>query len=168
MLFRSRGVELAELVRSELAPCMRDGNAVIAGPAITLAADAVQPVAIVLHELATNAAKYGALSNGSGQVSVRWNWQANGSSPHGLRLEWRESGGPPVVASSKPGFGMSVIRDLIPYELDGTVEYTLAPDGAHCTIKIPAPWISMPDAPADLVSPIVASSQPSRPLRLVH
>jgi two-component sensor histidine kinase len=120
---------------------MRDGNTLIDGPAVDVTADAVQTVAIVLHELTTNAAKYGALSNGGGRISVRWHWQHDGGPPEGLVLEWCETGGPLVVAASVPGYGTSVIRDLIPYELGGTVDYFLAPDGVRCKLEIPATWL---------------------------
>ena len=137
---RWRGVDLAELVRGELAPCMRDGNTLIEGPAVDVTADSVQTVAIVLHELTTNAAKYGALSNGSGLISVRWHWQPNGGPRDDLVLEWCETGGPPV-APSVPGYGTSVIQGLIPYELGGTVDYVLAADGVRCKLEIPAKWL---------------------------
>jgi PAS domain S-box-containing protein len=102
---RWQGVDLAELVRRELASCMRDANTLIDGPVIDVGADSVQIIAILLHELTTNAAKYGALSNGSGRISVRWRWQPDGRPPDGLVLEWFETGGPPVVAHSVPGMG---------------------------------------------------------------
>jgi two-component sensor histidine kinase len=102
-------------------------------------------VANTLHELATNAAKYGALSNCRGQVSVHWKWQSNGSGPRGVALEWRETDGPPVVRLGASGYGTNVIRDLIPYELGGTVDYVLAPGGVRCRLEIPAKWVS--DAP---------------------
>jgi len=105
-------------------------------------AEAAQTVAMVLHELATNAAKYGAHSNASGQISVRWRSQSNGSEPRGLVFEWREIGGPPVRTPHAFGHGTSVIRELIPYELGGTVDYVLAPDGVRCKLEIPAPWLS--------------------------
>jgi PAS domain S-box-containing protein len=140
---RWQGVDLAELVRTELAPCTRNGNTVIEGPALNVAAEAAQTVAMVLHELATNAAKYGALSNRCGQVSVRWYWQSNGSERRGLALEWRETGGPPVGTPAAFGHGTSVIRDLIPYELGGTVDYVVAPDGVRCKLEIPATWLSI-------------------------
>jgi PAS domain S-box-containing protein len=140
-LSRWRGVDLAELVRGELAPCMRGGNTLVDGPSVDVIADSVQTVAIVLHELTTNAAKHGALSNGSGRISVRWHWQLNGGTRDGLVLEWRETGGPPVVTSAPPGYGISVIRELIPYELGGTVDYDLAADGARCKLEIPARWL---------------------------
>jgi two-component sensor histidine kinase len=98
---------------------------------VDLAAEATQPVAIVLHELATNAAMHGALANGDGRIMVRWRRQANGSSGGKLVLELRETGGPPVPAPSTPGYGTSVIRDLIPYELGGAVVYELAREGAR-------------------------------------
>jgi PAS domain S-box-containing protein len=150
-LNRWRGVELAELVRGELAPCMRDGNTLIDGPDIDVSPDSVQTIAIVLHELTTNAAKYGALSNCSGRISVRWHWQPDGAPRDGLVLEWCETGGPPLVVSSVPGYGTSVIRGLIPYELGGVVDYALAADGVRCKLEIPAKWLrkgtSKRDAP---------------------
>jgi PAS domain S-box-containing protein len=142
LLSRSRweGVDLGELVRNELAPCMTDGSNLIEGPDIVLAAEATQPLSMVLHELATNATKYGALSSRCGRVSVCWERQ---SSAHDhLALEWRETGGPTIVASGPSGYGSSVIRDLIPYELGGSVDYVLAPEGVRCRVEIPAKWLS--------------------------
>ena len=143
LLSRSRweGVHLGELVRNELAPCMCDNTHLIDGPDIVLAADATQPLAMVLHELTTNASKYGALSNCGGQVSVRWERQS-GSNSHGrLTLEWCETGGPPIAVPGPSGYGSYVIRDLIPYELGGSVDYVLAPEGVSCRVEIPAQWL---------------------------
>jgi two-component sensor histidine kinase len=97
LLSRSRweGVGLGELVRSELAFCAKDETALIEGPKVDLAAMATQTLAMVLHELTTNAAKYGALSNGHGRVMVCWRRQSRGPSRGKLVLEWRETGGPP-------------------------------------------------------------------------
>jgi len=134
-------VALDELVHRELAPCMRNDNTLIEGPAVGVTADSVQPIAIVLHELATNAAKHGALSNDSGRVSVRWTWQLNGGSHELLALEWHETGGPLISAHSGPGYGTAVIRELIPYELGGRVDYVLATDGVRCKLQIPARWL---------------------------
>jgi len=119
---RWRGVNLAQLVRQELAPCAGALNTMVEGPDIVLAADAAQPVAFVLHELATNAAKYGALSSPKGHVSVQWHQRANEHIPGALVLEWKETGGPLVPASISPGHGTSVVKDLIPYELGGVVD----------------------------------------------
>jgi PAS domain S-box-containing protein len=144
LLSRSRwqGVSLGELVRSELAFCAKDANAHIEGPELVLAAEATQPVAMVLHELTTNAAKYGALSNGHGRVSARW-WLSSRDSAGGtLVIEWNETDGPAVVAPTASGYGTSVIRDLIPYELGGAVHYEFACDGIRCRLEIPARWLS--------------------------
>ena len=101
-------------------------------------------MSMVLHELATNAAKYGAPSNGHGRVSVCWQNAFQRGRGSKLVLEWREAGGPPVVAPDITGYGTSVIRDLIPYELGGAVDYELAGEGARCRLEIPAKWMSHP------------------------
>jgi PAS domain S-box-containing protein len=137
---RWEGVCLGELVRSELAPSTSDGSNLIDGPHVVLAAEATQPLAMVLHELATNATKYGALSNSHGRVSVRWDRETNRSRDR-LALEWLETGGPPVGVPGPSGYGSSVIRDLIPYELGGSVEYVFAPEGVRCRVEIPAKWL---------------------------
>ncbi|HEY5826899.1 MAG: PAS domain-containing protein [Hyphomicrobiaceae bacterium] len=137
-----QGVSLDALIRGELASFMKDDNTDIRGPEIDLVAEATQPIAMVLHELATNAGKYGALSNSHGRVSVCWERQLNGGASSALAFEWRERGGPPVATPRKLGYGSTVIRNLIPYELGGTVDYVLAPDGASCKLEIPAKWLS--------------------------
>ena len=91
---------------------------------------------MVLHELSTNAAKYGALSTKEGRVSIQWDRQLNRHPPR-LALEWQEIGGLPVVAPDQPSFGMRTIRDLIPYEFGGAVDITLSgggpvPRGTSC------------------------------------
>jgi two-component sensor histidine kinase len=134
-----QGVRLDELVRGELAFCANDESVVIEGPRVELAAEAAQPVAMVLHELATNATKYGALSNSHGRVLVRWRRQLDGGK---LVLEWVETGGPQVPVSVEAGYGTGVIQDIIPYELGGVVEYVLAPEGARCWLEIPGKWLS--------------------------
>jgi PAS domain S-box-containing protein len=135
---RWQGVSLADLVGQELAPFATARNTVVEGPHVALTAVATPAMAMVLHELATNAAKYGALSTPQGRVSVRWEWRSNGCVPAGLKLEWHEQGGPAVTVPAQAGYGTSVIRDLIPYELGGTVEYKFAPDGVRCIVVIPA------------------------------
>ena len=109
------------------------------GQARRLKAEATQAVATVLHELTTNAAKYGALSNRSGRVSVRWQWLQNLSHDR-LVIEWQETGGPPVIAPSRSGYGTSIIRELIPFEFGGAVELSFAPEGTRCRLEIPGDW----------------------------
>ncbi len=118
-------VSLAEVVRREIEPYAA-GNATILGPAVTLKAAAAQAVATVLHELATNAAKYGAFSRSSGRLFVAWCWLDNGA--HGrLAIQWQESGGPAVSTPSQFGYGTSIVRELIPFELGGSVDMTTWP-----------------------------------------
>jgi PAS domain S-box-containing protein len=131
------GIPLAELVERELAPYTTGSNAEIGGPEVMLSAEAGQTMATVLHELVTNAAKYGALSVPSGQVSIRWHVPLNGSVNDKLLFIWRETGGPSVVPPRKPSYGMQVVRELVPYELGGTVEHVLAPEGARCQLEVP-------------------------------
>jgi PAS domain S-box-containing protein len=131
------GVSLAQIIQRELAPYDRTND--IGGPSVTLKPEATQAVATVLHELTTNAAKYGAFANGTGRVSVQWRWLPNGS--HGrLLIEWQETGGPPVLAPTRSGYGTSIIRELIPFELGGAVELSFAPEGTRCRLEIPGEW----------------------------
>ena len=132
-----QGVGLGSLVRNELAPYATGANVTIDGSDIVLAPAATQAVAMVLHELVTNAAKHGALSIPNGRVSVSWKRETNGTAAATLRIEWREAGGAPVARSVRSGYGTDLIRDLIPHELGGTVDLALAPDGASCKIEIP-------------------------------
>jgi PAS domain S-box-containing protein len=138
LLSRNRwsGINLAELVRCQLAPSATDANAVVEGPNVTLAVETAQALAMVLHELATNAAKYGALSTPHGRVEVSWNG-ASGKNPTNLSIAWREIGGPVVAASPPCRYGVAVIRDLIPHELGGSVDLAFAPSGVYCAIRIP-------------------------------
>jgi PAS domain S-box-containing protein len=132
-----RNVDLRDLVRSQLAPYATDTNVVISGGKATLTSEATQAIAMVLHELATNAAKYGALSIPDGQVSVNWDFRTNKAAASVLRIEWCETGGPPVAPSNHSSYGTDLIRDLIPHELGGDVDLVFAPNGVHCSIEIP-------------------------------
>jgi PAS domain S-box-containing protein len=157
---RWRGIPLAELVQRELAPYTRGSNTEISGPKVMLSAEAGQTMAMVLHELVTNAAKYGALSGPAGRVSIRWRLPRNGSASDRLVLTWRETGGPVVVAPSKASYGMHVVRELIPYELGGTIDYVLSPEGAQCQMDIPLAQLSCGSSHAN-----GSASGPNPPLR---
>src|ERR1700730_14346116 len=115
---------MAELVRRELAAHASNSNTKVDGPEVMLNAEAGQAMAMVIHELVTNATKYGALSTQAGHVSVRWYRQLNGSAQ--LVLVWQETGGPRVKAR-KSGYGTGVVRDLVAYEFGGTVDLDFAP-----------------------------------------
>lgn len=133
------GVSLPEIARRELAPFGVDSADIFGAPVI-LKPEAAQSVGMVLHELTTNAAKYGALSAPSGRVSLRWRWAENGSDER-LAIDWQESGGPPILEPKKCGYGTSTIREAIPFELGGTVDLSFAPSGLRCQIEIPAEWV---------------------------
>jgi len=138
---RWQSASLSELVSCELAPWRSAENVVADGPEVFLAAEATQAIAMVLHELATNAAKYGALATKYGRLCVHWDYSPNGSSSAALLLAWRESGVPSVTPPTKRGYGTGVIEELIPYELDGSVDLAFTDDGVRCKIEIPGKWI---------------------------
>jgi PAS domain S-box-containing protein len=137
---RWQGISVAELVRRELAPYATTHNTEIKGPEVLLSRDG-QVVAMVLHELATNAAKYGALSTHNGRVLIQWGQRPNGNPHSHLMLEWREVGGPLVITPENPGFGTHTIRDLIPYEFSGAVDLAFAPNGVQCRLELQADWL---------------------------
>lgn len=136
------GVGLTSLVHAQLAPYATDGNITISGTDLTLTAEETQAVAMVLHELVTNAAKYGALLVREGQVSVGWDRKLNGDATTILVLEWRELRGPPIAAGLQSGYGTGLIRDLIPHELGGKVDLVFDPGGVICRIEIPVEKIA--------------------------
>jgi two-component sensor histidine kinase len=132
-----RGVDLANLIRAELEPYTSGTNINIEGPAVFLTPTASHALAMVLHELATNAAKYGALSRVAGSVSVRWTLPAEHRPGGMLRIEWQEAGGPKVTVPVRKGYGTGVIRDLLAYGHGGRVDLVFAASGVRCTIELP-------------------------------
>ena len=132
-----RGANLTAIVRNQLAPYATDTNMTIAGSDVVLTASAIQALAMVLHELVTNAVKYGALSSPAGRVSVSWDCKVNGNATTNLIFLWRELNGPPVAAGIRSGYGTGLIRELIPHELDGNVYLEFASDGVCCRIEFP-------------------------------
>jgi two-component sensor histidine kinase len=133
------GASLGELVRSQLGVYL-DGLAAqvsIEGPAIAIKPEAAQNLGLALHELAVNAAKFGALSVPSGRVAITWSRLENvdGSA---VELDWRETLGPKVKARRRKGFGSMVIERNLARALDAKVELEFDPDGLHCHIVIPA------------------------------
>src|SRR6476659_9887935 len=131
---RWQGADLARLVNEELAPFRTDGpeRAKIAGPDVSLEPRTAQTLALALHELATNAAKYGALSVRAGRVAVDWDLQ-----PHGLLLRWTESGGPQPQPPVAPGFGIRLISASIERQLAGEAVFDWRPEGLYCTLRVP-------------------------------
>ena len=138
-----QGVPLRELLRCELAPYASNTNICIEGPEVVLRAEAAQTTALVFHELATNAAKYGALSSPEGRVSVCWQRPRNGQALGPLVIEWLEVGGPPVKDPTNSGYGKSVITELVPYELGGRASLEFPREGVRCRLEIPAEWLAL-------------------------
>jgi two-component sensor histidine kinase len=131
-----QNVGLGALVRKQLAPYAAGENVSITGEDIMLGAAEIQAVAMVLHELVTNAVKYGSLSVPDGSVRVAWNKQRQDAVVK-LVFEWRELGGPTAAAALSSGYGTNLIRDLIPHELGGAVDLVFTSNGVNCKIEIP-------------------------------
>ena len=130
---------LRELLEQEVAPYRGEADApervTLDGPDVALAAGAAQPLAMALHELATNAAKYGALSRPGGFVALTWELAEDG----GLVLRWSETGGPPLAEPpARRGFGSSVIRNTVERQLGGHCRFDWRPEGLACTLDLPA------------------------------
>ena len=132
--------DLAELIRIEAEAYIGEGGErlTIDGPRVLLEPGAVTTMALVLHELVTNSAKYGALSAPAGRVRVRLSPAPEGD----LRLEWRESGGPAVGDPSRRGFGTAIIERSIPHELKGDAEIDFRVTGLEARFRLPAAVIA--------------------------
>jgi PAS domain S-box-containing protein len=130
---RWQGADMLRLVNEEISPYRTRGAAriAVAGPSVILSPDKAQTIALALHELATNAAKYGALSNADGEVSIRW--ETDGGQ---LTLRWTEMKGPAVVAPKYRGFGMKIITASIAQQSGGEVRFDWQPGGLVCTISL--------------------------------
>src|SRR5215471_18535346 len=134
---RSRwaGAERRSVIKQELSPYSRGGEmrTRIDGPRVMLRADVAQAIAVALHELATNAAKYGALSVATGQVRVEWSRAKDGR----LALRWTEAGGPPVHPPARKGFGTYVMEAMIQGHAKGNVRLDWHTRGLTCEIVVP-------------------------------
>jgi two-component sensor histidine kinase len=131
---RWSGAELSSLAMQELAPYVQgdDARAHINGPQLLLEPETAQTMAVVLHELATNAAKYGALSVATGHVRVKWSLEADGS----IVVRWTESGGPLVNPPARRGYGTEAIEGQIRLQADGEVRFDWRPEGLTCEIVL--------------------------------
>jgi PAS domain S-box-containing protein len=129
------GAELSSIATQELSPyAAKDERRVrIDGLPVLLEPDAAQAIAITLHELATNAAKYGSLSQAGGQIALTWQHQPDEQ----LILRWAETGGPPVQIPTRQGFGSRVIARLID-QMNGTARFDWRPQGLICEITLKA------------------------------
>jgi PAS domain S-box-containing protein len=131
---RWQGADLTGLVEEELAPYRSDRGDRIetTGPAVSLQPASAQTLTLALHELATNAVKYGALSSMAGRLEVSWELK-----PSTLVLHWQESGGPRVRRPAKLGFGTRIIVASVEGQLGGQARFQWGDGGLHCILTIP-------------------------------
>jgi len=126
------GADLREVAERALAPFEAAARTMIAGPPVWLAPGGALTMALIFHELATNALKYGALSTPAGRVALAWAYDAE---TRGLSLTWTESGGPPVVAPTRRGFGSRLIERSLRGELKGEARMEFQPGGLVCAMQ---------------------------------
>jgi PAS domain S-box-containing protein len=152
------GASLENVIRQTLTPFVdRDVSERVhlEGPDVRLPPNAAVALNMGFHELATNAAKYGALSQKSGHVAVKWMLDVS-STPPEVTIVWSEHGGPPVRAPRRHGFGSRLIQRGIARELDGEVRLDFDPRGLRCTIRLPI------EAPKQDFAAMPTSAQPTR------
>lgn len=141
------GGMLGELINAEISPYRVPGtDIVLEGEPVWLDSRAFSIMALVLHELSTNAAKYGALSQPGGRLSIGWTMTPTGA----CIIEWAESGGPVVQPPSREGFGSALIKRGIPYDLGGRSEVDYASQGLKACFELPADYVAAtttPDGP---------------------
>jgi PAS domain S-box-containing protein len=127
------GAGLREIAEQVASPHAGEERFIIDGPELHLSPRSATAVALALHELATNAAKYGALSSPDGQVELRWTIDGKGA----FELVWRETGGPPITPPERTGFGTRLIQKGLSNELKGVVRMDYQPTGLVCILSAP-------------------------------
>jgi two-component sensor histidine kinase len=135
-----QNVSLAELVRVQLAHFgdLLDARVAVRGPELRITSAAAQAIGMALHELATNAAKYGALSIDTGHIDIMWRLEPNGTPRQRFTMKWSESGGPTVMAPTHRGFGWRVLCQVTKMSLGADVTLEYAPTGVVWRLGCPA------------------------------
>jgi PAS domain S-box-containing protein len=135
-----KGTSLHQVIETALAPFSVYGSSQarveVSGPQVWLNSNTAVTLTLAFHELATNAAKYGALSTNKGHVKIFWQAQPAGP-PQEILLQWRESGGPPVAAPSRKGFGTMLIEKVLAYEAEGEAKLEFLPTGVAFVFRLP-------------------------------
>jgi len=151
------GSGVREVILAELVPFRdeaRPGRVALEGPEVGLTPNATVALGMAIHELATNAVKYGSLSVPGGRVTVAWSVSAPPREPGGagagrrLRLTWTEAGGPPVAPPSRRGFGSRLIERGLARELGGTARIEFAPEGVRCVMDLSLAGDAAVESPA--------------------
>lgn len=145
-----QGALLEDVLRNELEPyqdSMRQ-RIRLRGPQVNLQPSAVLALGLAVHELATNASKYGSLASADGKVNVMWA-AATSLNPPVLIVEWVESGGPPVTPPKRQGFGTKLIQRGLAQQLGGEIKLAFNPDGVRCVITFPINNVMVDDGQAE-------------------
>ncbi|MDP2375741.1 MAG: response regulator [Reyranella sp.] len=153
---RWEGADLCKIVDEEMAPyhASHRRRVVTEGPAVVLLPATAQAVALAVHELATNAAKYGALSTDAGTLQLAWS-----IGPDAVTLTWSETGGPATTEPKALGFGLTIVRSSIEEQFRGGVVYEWRPEGLHCTLSIPSAQIAVPVPAASTAEPVEPAAE---------
>jgi two-component sensor histidine kinase len=134
------GASLADIIAQTLAPydgrALPAGRAGVSGPDVRLGPNAAVTLAMAFHELATNAAKYGALSNDSGRIEIGWRIE-RGAEGELLEINWSEAGGPPISPPKRRGFGTQFLQRALAREFDGRVNLRFTAPGLNCRMRLP-------------------------------
>ncbi|MTH61682.1 HWE histidine kinase domain-containing protein [Paracoccus litorisediminis] len=151
------GGRLGELIGAELGPYLaQDGQIEISGPMVELESRAYSIMALVLHEMATNAAKYGALAHG-GHLRVVWTISPGGD----CRIAWTETGLTGLVKPSRSGFGSELLERALPFDLGGASQLEFRSEGLAAEFTLPARFIRLIDAQEDVIRPSVTAAKQS-------
>jgi PAS domain S-box-containing protein len=153
---RWEGADLRKIVDEEMAPyhASHRRRVVTEGPAVVLLPATAQAVALAVHELATNAAKYGALSTEAGTLDLAWS-----IGPDAVTLTWSETGGPATTEPKALGFGLTIVRSSIEEQFRGGVVYDWHPEGLHCTLSIPSAQIAAPAPDTNTAEPAAPAAE---------
>lgn len=158
---RWEGVSIKNLLMEELAP-YASGSATleIVGPDVVLTSKSALALSLAIHELATNAAKYGALSAPDGRVAIRWGLADTG----GLDLSWREAGGPPVAPPTRRGFGSTLIERALAMETDGHATLRYLREGVVCEVALPQASLAAagPAGPPPAAGSAITQTEPKK------
>lgn len=143
-IFAESGMDLKSLLLELLRAYGGEERIKMSGPGLTLSPEATLALSIAIHELATNATKYGALSSEAGKVRITWDAGCGTAPEQRVEIRWSEMNGPAVSPPSREGFGSKAIKQLVAKELEGDVAFSYAAEGLVCTISAPSGRVLVP------------------------